>query len=205
MVDSWQFACREFEENLNAHGRENSASIRLAATPLMIVSSSSSSFTLTQSSSCNSSEENYAPPRRLMSFPILAELMNSFLTSLNDLRLCVLSSLNFRLSKCLQSSIAAVIISIGEFCQQNNVHLVEEEEEEEEKEGKKIKTVAIVNPAAGIGSIPPTRNNSSSASGKSTLHEQMKGIVEVQHVNMILNMYLSDTNISLMNTYRLFN
>ncbi|RQM22159.1 hypothetical protein B5M09_011630 [Aphanomyces astaci] len=63
-------------------------------------------------------DSSVAPPS-IMTFPALAQLTNAILTSFNDLRLCALLSLQYRLSLCLQQSMARVVVAVGAFCRRH--------------------------------------------------------------------------------------
>lgn len=137
MTEQWRAACRDFQENLNAHSLKTGAggggSTFIPAssrTPIVIASyrsaSSSSAlpFVMGATSSTQSiNDVDYAPPRCLMSFPLLAEFTNALLTSLNELRLCTISSLRNRLSKKFQSAICTMLLAIADFVDENDLDL----------------------------------------------------------------------------------
>jgi hypothetical protein len=85
---------------------------------------------------------------------------------LNDLRLCVISSLNFRLAKRLQSFLASIIVFIADFCQENNFQLNEK---------------PINAHAAGIGVLPSNSNSST----RSTTTEQVQEMVKALRYDFI--------------------
>jgi hypothetical protein len=58
-----------------------------------------------------------------MSFPLLAEFTNALLSSLNELRLCAISSLQNRLGKNYQSAIGTMLLTIAAFVEENGLDL----------------------------------------------------------------------------------
>ncbi|CAH0475884.1 unnamed protein product [Peronospora belbahrii] len=133
MTESWRSACREFQENLNAHSLSASSGSSFLAsskTPIVIasyrssVNASDSSYPSTaRPVAASTDSEDYSPPRCLMSFPMLAEFTNALLSSLNELRLCTILSLQNRLSKKYQSAIGTMLLTIAEFVKENRLDL----------------------------------------------------------------------------------
>ncbi|KAE8892683.1 hypothetical protein PF005_g10110 [Phytophthora fragariae] len=133
MTECWRSACREFQENLNAHSLSAASGSSFSAsskTPIVIASyrssanGSGSSFPFTSRPTATSSDgEDYSPPRCLMSFPLLAEFTNALLSSLNELRLCTISSLQNRLGKKYQSAIGTMLLTVADFVQENGIDL----------------------------------------------------------------------------------
>ncbi|GMF10121.1 unnamed protein product [Phytophthora lilii] len=134
MTEYWRSACREFQENLNAHSLSASSGSSFSAsskTPIVITSYRSSAngsssnfpFASRQAVAGSSDGEDYSPPRCLMSFPLLAEFTNALLSSLNELRLCAISSLQNRLGKKYQSAIGTMLLTIADFVQENGINL----------------------------------------------------------------------------------
>lgn len=134
VTEYWRSACREFQENLNAHSLSASSGSSFSAsskTPIVIASyrssangSASSNFPFASHPATTSSDgEDYSPPRCLMSFPLLAEFTNALLSSLNELRLCTISSLQNRLGKKYQSAIGTMLLTIAGFVQENGLEL----------------------------------------------------------------------------------
>ncbi|KAJ0407784.1 hypothetical protein ATCC90586_003286 [Pythium insidiosum] len=169
MAQSWDAACRDFADSLGAHAiassSSSSGSISTSSrTPIVLGSyrhsmsngNSTPAATLRPrlSSSSLLPEEDTSPPRMLMSFPILAEFTNAILSSLNDLRLCTLTSLEARLAQRLQASLEAVVLTVQTFCEDNKLQVLATAE-------------------------PTTPRNSSSESSKSTqLSESMRFMCE---------------------------
>ncbi|OQR98647.1 conserved oligomeric Golgi complex subunit 8 [Achlya hypogyna] len=56
-----------------------------------------------------------APPHALMASPVLAQLTNGLLASFNDLRLCTLTALHYRLSAQLQATLERVVDVVAAF------------------------------------------------------------------------------------------
>lgn len=135
MTEHWRAACRDFQENLSAHSLKsggNSGSFIPASsrTPIVIASyrgspngGFASPFTVSMGSQTTAGEVDYAPPRCLMSFPLLAEFTNAILTSLNELRLCTIASLRHRLGKKFQSAICTMLLAIADFVDENELEL----------------------------------------------------------------------------------
>jgi len=133
MTEHWRGACRDFQENLFAHSLKNGGSSSSSfvpassRTPIVIASyrsgSSGSPFTASLGSQTSTGEVDYAPPRCLMSFPLLAEFTNAMLTSLNELRLCTIASLRHQLSKKFQSAICTMLLAIADFVDENELDL----------------------------------------------------------------------------------
>lgn len=133
MTEYWRSACREFQENLNAHALSGSSGSSFSAsskTPIVIASYRSSTngsgggFPFASRPAAASSDgEDYSPPRCLMSFPLLAEFTNALLTSLNELRLCTILSLQNRLGKKLQSAIGTMLLTIADFVAENGLDI----------------------------------------------------------------------------------
>ncbi|EEY57934.1 conserved oligomeric Golgi complex subunit 8, putative [Phytophthora infestans T30-4] len=128
MTEYWRSACREFQENLKAHSSVASSFSASSKTPIVIASyrsnGSGSNFRFVSRSTANASNgEDYSPPRCLMSFPLLAEFTNALLSSLNELRLCTISSLQNRLGKKYQSAIGTMLLTIAEFIEENGLDL----------------------------------------------------------------------------------
>ncbi|KAL4144665.1 hypothetical protein PRNP1_013791 [Phytophthora ramorum] len=133
MTEYWRSACREFQENLNAHSVSTSSGSSFSTsskTPIVIASyrssanGSGSNFPFASRVSATLSDgEDYSPPRCLMSFPLLAEFTNALLSSLNELRLCSISSLQNRLGKKYQSAIGTMLLTIADFVEENGLDL----------------------------------------------------------------------------------
>lgn len=131
MTEHWRGACRDFQENLLAHSLKNGGSSSFvpasSRTPIVIASyrsgGSASPFTASLGSQSSVGEVDYAPPRCLMSFPLLAEFTNAMLTSLNELRLCTIASLRHQLSKKFQSAICTMLLAIADFVDENELDL----------------------------------------------------------------------------------
>ncbi|OWZ22714.1 Conserved oligomeric Golgi complex subunit [Phytophthora megakarya] len=133
MTEYWRSACREFQESLNAHSLSASGGSSFSAsskTPIVIASyrsstnGSSSNFPFpTRPAATSADGEDYSPPRCLMSFPLLAEFTNALLSSLNELRLCAISSLQNRLGKKYQSAIGTMLLTIADFAEENGLNL----------------------------------------------------------------------------------
>ncbi|KAG1710818.1 hypothetical protein DVH05_013543 [Phytophthora capsici] len=133
MTEYWRSACREFQENLSAHSLSVSSGSSFTAsskTPIVIasyrssVNGTSSNFPFaSRATAASSSGVDYSPPRCLMSFPLLAEFTNALLTSLNELRLCAISSLQNRLDKKYQSAIGTMLLTIADFVEHNRLEL----------------------------------------------------------------------------------
>ncbi|ETI52676.1 hypothetical protein L917_03950 [Phytophthora nicotianae] len=128
MTEYWRAACREFQENLKAHSLAASSFATSSKTPIVIASYRSngggSNFPFASRSAATSSDgEDYSPPRCLMSFPLLAEFTNALLSSLNELRLCAISSLQNRLGKKYQSAIGTMLLTIADFVEENGLDL----------------------------------------------------------------------------------
>ncbi|KAG7393835.1 conserved oligomeric Golgi complex component [Phytophthora pseudosyringae] len=134
MTEYWRSACREFQENLNAHSLTASSGSSFSAsskTPIVIASyrssatGSGSNFAFASRPAATFSDgEDYSPPRCLMSFPLLAEFTNVLLSSLNELRLCAISSLQNRLDKKYQSAIGTMLLTIADFVKENGLDLL---------------------------------------------------------------------------------
>lgn len=128
MDQHWRTACREFQETLNAHSLVGGAtSSSLSKTPIVIASyrSATSNGVSPFTKRPSHSGEDYSPPHSLMAFPILAEFTNAVLTSLNELRLCTITSLQNRLAKKLQSMISTMLLAIADFCEDNKLPMRE--------------------------------------------------------------------------------
>ncbi|CAH0493492.1 unnamed protein product [Peronospora farinosa] len=133
MTEYWRSACREFQENLNAHSLSAFSGSSLSAsskTPIVIATHRSSADTsvtnymfASRPAATSSDGEDYSPPRCLMSFPLLAEFTNTLLSSLNELRLCIILSLRNRLGKRYQSAIGTMLLTIAEFVKENRLDL----------------------------------------------------------------------------------
>ncbi|GAB9472826.1 hypothetical protein Gpo141_00009992 [Globisporangium polare] len=139
MGTQWRSASREFQDSLNAHALSSSSTnggvtpSSYSKTPIVIASyrsaayadGSSNGISPFASRAASANGEDYSPPHALMAFPILAEFTNALLTSLNELRLCTIASLQTRLAKKLQSTICAVILATAEFCEDNKLRISE--------------------------------------------------------------------------------
>ncbi|CEG44467.1 conserved oligomeric golgi complex subunit [Plasmopara halstedii] len=129
MTEYWRSACYEFRNNLKAHSLVASSSTLHSKTPIVIASyrspekANESTFPFASRPTAISKEEDYAPPRCLMAFPLLAGFTNSLLSSLNKLRLCAILSLQNRLYKKYQSAIGTVLLTIAEFVEENKLKL----------------------------------------------------------------------------------
>ncbi|KAG3109586.1 hypothetical protein PI125_g10799 [Phytophthora idaei] len=128
MTEYWRSACREFQESLKAHSLAASSFSASSKTPIVIASyrsnGSGSNFSFASRPAVTSSDgEDYSPPRCLMSFPLLAEFTNALLSSLNELRLCAISSLQNRLGKKYQSAIGTMLLTIADFVEENRLDL----------------------------------------------------------------------------------
>ncbi|DBA04016.1 TPA: LOW QUALITY PROTEIN: hypothetical protein N0F65_009363 [Lagenidium giganteum] len=138
LSQNWRNACRDFQEGLNAHAlsaaRGGGNNSQNQITPIVIASYRSSNGSMATAYSLGSSnsllltksEEDYSPPRSLMSFPLLAEFTNALLSSLNELRLCTISSLHVRLAKRFQSVLCTMLLCVAEFCEDNRISLKRE-------------------------------------------------------------------------------
>lgn len=179
----WRVACREFQESLNAHALAATGSASsFAKTPIMLAThrsatangsgrSSSSSFSLRASAS----GEDYAPPHVLMAFPIAAEFTNAMLTSLNDLRLCTIASVQTRLAKTLQSALCTLLLAIAEFCEDNKLEIIA------------VAAMATATADGAVGSddrsdTRPQLNGSVSTSKRQALAEALHRTVEVRQL-----------------------
>uniref|UniRef100_K3WGL4 Conserved oligomeric Golgi complex subunit 8 n=1 Tax=Globisporangium ultimum (strain ATCC 200006 / CBS 805.95 / DAOM BR144) TaxID=431595 RepID=K3WGL4_GLOUD len=172
MAQQWRTACRDFEENLSAHSlvKTPSSSSSFAKTPLVIASYRSggaangvSPFTKRPSANA-AGEVDYSPPHALMAFPILAEFTNAILSSLNELRLCTIASLQSRLSKKLQSTLATMLLALTDFRDTNNLVLHAETKAAEVANGSDAK---------------------STTSKKQALTEALQSIIEILHIELL--------------------
>lgn len=176
MGQQWRVACREFQESLNAHALAASGSAAsFSKTPIAIashrsaMSNGSSPFPLRASAS----GEDYSPPHALMAFPLVAEFTNAMLTSLNELRLCTIASLQPRLAKKLQTAICTLLLAISEFCEDNKLQI----------------TATRLGTAAGSDSTndgTQQANGTGASSKRQSLAEALARTVEVRHDDAIL-------------------
>lgn len=100
MQQKWTEIVEEFQAALTMHSEGKSY-----ATPLVIPS-------LQKQFNETTAED---PPKSLMSFPILAEALNMFLHSLNELRHCALISLHSKLSNLLKDTLQQLKQSLDSF------------------------------------------------------------------------------------------
>ncbi|KAF1334755.1 Conserved oligomeric golgi complex subunit, partial [Globisporangium splendens] len=172
MAQQWRTACRDFEENLSGHSlvKTPSSSSSFAKTPLVIASyrsgvASNGVSPFTKRPSANAAGEvDYSPPHALMAFPILAEFTNAILSSLNELRLCTVASLQSRLAKKLQSTLATMLLALADFRDANNLVLHNDTKATEVADGSDAK---------------PT------TSKKQALTEALQSIVEILHSELL--------------------
>ncbi|KAG9412629.1 conserved oligomeric Golgi complex component [Aphanomyces cochlioides] len=101
----WRDVVDEFDVALGAYSSKQST------TPVMLASFRNLTTTT----------DDTSPPHVIMAFPVLAQLTNGFLNSFNNLRLCALVSLEYRLSQLLQSAMVRVIDVLARFCQQHGI------------------------------------------------------------------------------------
>ncbi|RLN20204.1 hypothetical protein BBJ28_00002555 [Nothophytophthora sp. Chile5] len=133
MTETWRAACLEFQEGLSAHALSASGNASYSSssskTPIVLASYRSASngvgnFPFASRSAASTADgEDYSPPRCLMSFPLLAEFTNALLTSLNELRLCTIASLQNRLGRNFQSAIGTMLLTIADFVDENGLAL----------------------------------------------------------------------------------
>ncbi|KAH9158124.1 hypothetical protein AeRB84_000065 [Aphanomyces euteiches] len=101
----WRDVVDEFDVALGAYSSKQST------TPIMLASFRNLTTTT----------DDTSPPHVIMAFPVLAQLTNGLLNSFNNLRLCALVSLEYRLSQLLQSAMVGVIDVLARFCQQHGI------------------------------------------------------------------------------------
>ncbi|CAI5740327.1 unnamed protein product [Hyaloperonospora brassicae] len=133
MTESWRSACRDFRDSLIAHSLSASIDSSMPtcpATPIVVASyrssanGSASNFPdASRLAPTSLDRDDYSPPRCLMSFPLLAEFTNALLSSLNELRLCTILSLQNRLGKKYQSVIRTILFTVAEFAKENKLDL----------------------------------------------------------------------------------
>ncbi|KAI9914460.1 hypothetical protein PsorP6_008119 [Peronosclerospora sorghi] len=148
MTENWRAACHEFQGNLSAHSlAASSGSCSPSTTPLVIPSYRSAGEKRDNpfASRPREDEEDYSPPRSVMMFPLLAEFTNTLISSLNELRLCIISSLQNRLSRQYQRTIGTMLRSIAEFVKENGLDLdaTSEEKTSDGTNGKNSKTAML--------------------------------------------------------------
>ncbi|EGZ15750.1 hypothetical protein PHYSODRAFT_506356 [Phytophthora sojae] len=163
MTEYWRAACREFQENLSAHSLSASSGSSFSAsskTPIVIASYRSSangsgnSFPFGSRPTATSSDgEDYSPPRCLMSFPLLAEFTNALLSSLNELRLCAISSLQNRLGKKYQSAIGTMLLTIADFVQENGLDLHAPTEEGSESVSRNARAATLTESVRAMNEV----------------------------------------------------
>lgn len=118
MSHQWHAAIAAFQHNLLLHSESKSS-----ATPVMI------SVTTTNVGQ-KLAEDVMMPPREILSFPMLVEVLNVFLTSFNDLRRCALNSCERPLAQMLLSASVLIVQHVMEFCDTNDItHLVSKTKE----------------------------------------------------------------------------
>jgi hypothetical protein len=71
----------------------------------------------------NSDPSALAPPMMLLAYPLLAELCNAVLSSLNDLRLCAILTLRLPLAASLQQSLERVVSSLRVYQQKLQIQI----------------------------------------------------------------------------------
>ena len=170
MTESWRSACRDFRDSLNAHSLSASIDSSMPtypATPIVVASyrssanGSASNFPAASRLAPTSSDrDDYSPPRCLMSFPLLAEFTNALLSSLNELRLCTILSLQNRLGKKYQSVISTVLFTVAEFAKENELDLN----------------------APGTKSYDDESDTASRHTRKAALTESVCAMIEVRHI-----------------------
>lgn len=90
MARAWDQAVDQFSQDLDAHANVPTNTRDLV--PLSIGTNRKTSPEFP-------SEDDYSPSRSLLAYPILAKYINAILISLNNLRLCTISSLRIRLGQ----------------------------------------------------------------------------------------------------------
>ncbi|GMF56702.1 unnamed protein product [Phytophthora fragariaefolia] len=166
ITEYWRSACREFQENLNAHSLSPPGGSSFSATsktPIVIASyrssanGSGSNFSFASRPTVASSDgEDYSPPRCLMSFPLLAEFTNALLSSLNELRLCAISSLQNRLGKKYQSAVGTMLLTIADFVRENGLNLsapTDENSENVSTAPKNARAVALTDSVRAMSEV----------------------------------------------------
>ena len=167
MTEYWRSACREFQENLNAHSLSASSGSSLSAsskTPIVIATYRSSAdasvsnyMFASRPAAISSDGDDYSPPRCLMSFPLLAEFTNTLLSSLNELRLCIILSLRHRLGKKYQSAIGTMLLTIAEFVKENKLDLHasagESNGDGSNTNPRNARTVALINSVRAMNAV----------------------------------------------------
>ncbi|OQR93210.1 oligomeric Golgi complex subunit 8, partial [Thraustotheca clavata] len=118
LATKWSTVVDEFQSSLEAHANAKA----YGTVPIMLTS-----FRPILPAT-SATEDDMSPPHSLMAFPILAQLTNGFLATFNDLRLCTLLALHYRLSKQLQTSIEQVVMVIANFTKANKLVLVVKED-----------------------------------------------------------------------------
>lgn len=66
-------------------------------------------------------DNDYTPPRQLLGFPILVDFTNAVLSSLNNLRLCLITSLRIRMKKRFLKMTVDFAQAISDFTRQMNL------------------------------------------------------------------------------------
>jgi len=130
MVDRWSDTVSDFEETLNLNVAEDAI-----GAPIVIPSATRDNL-----------DENFVftiesvsvPPKLFMSFPILAEIVNSYLEGFNELRRCAIASLQVQLAEGLMHSFVTIVEVISRFCQENELRIEEESSHTVAKKGAKM-------------------------------------------------------------------
>lgn len=160
MTQKWRRACRDFEDTLRAHSL-GSAGFSSSRTPIVMASfrhgSANGHTPQLLPRNTASREDDYSPPRALMAFPILAEFTNALLTSLNELRLCTIASLQNRLARKFQGSLCAMLLSIADFCEANKLVLYEQPtsnaDEEPDSKARSAKAEALADSVRSMNQV----------------------------------------------------
>lgn len=165
MTQKWRCACRDFEDTLRAHSLGGGTGFSSSRTPIVMASfrhGSANGHTpqlLPRHSASN--EDDYSPPRQLMAFPILAEFTNALLTSLNELRLCTIASLQNRLARKFQGTLCAMLLSIADFCEANKLVLYEQltsnDDEHSDSKAQNTKAQALTESIRSMNQVDNSR------------------------------------------------
>ncbi|ETW09450.1 hypothetical protein, variant 2 [Aphanomyces invadans] len=116
LTAQWTDAVADFESALGLANSAHGSRTQTITTPLMI-----HSFRNLPQPPPGDQHDSSVAPQSIMAFPALAQLTNGFLTSFNDLRLCALMSIRYRLSLHLQHVMTRVVEALCKFCHQHAV------------------------------------------------------------------------------------